>query len=205
MRWFSKEHTFEADWETVSSAFWVKYPNDKQPHVAYIDTIRREIDSENQMLRIRRMIHLDYASPDWYKALRFPTPTGYGIEDSTVDLRKRSLSVVGTTSIGKFVNVKEEYQYVVHPDNPNWTKYTISHTVHLSGFGWFGNYMENSFIERVKDKFREGSDVMASRIASLQNLNWRERQSEWQEELAKMSLVEEKIRQKLCPTRVTSS
>lgn len=196
-----KEHTYEADWETVTSAFWVKYPTDKASHVKQVDTIHREIDTESQTLRVRRLMRINYDFPNWYRTLSLPIPRCDAIEDTVVRLPEKKLSVTAqNVTLCGFVNVREEYQYEVHPDNPHWTKYRIEHGVSLTGVGFLGNWLESKFIDKVREKFRDGLDIMTSRISSLQHLKWRERQSEWHDELAKMaSYNANKIRENLLP------
>jgi len=188
MRWATTEHTYEGDWETVTSAFWVKYPNPKQPHVKYIDTLHREIDSDAAILRARRLLLLQYDFPAWYRALHLPCHAGHVIEDTTVDLHKKTLTLTSQNiTLSNLFRSTEECTYEVHPDNPKWTKYTMVLGVEFTGVGWLNSTLEGSFIDKVKEKFRVGFDVMTERITSLQTQDWKRRRSEWQEELARMA------------------
>ena len=62
MREILKTHVYCHDWDLVTSAFWLKYPNDTQPHVKEVHTVERDIDHDNGAIQLKRLVCIEYAS-----------------------------------------------------------------------------------------------------------------------------------------------
>ncbi|EAA22198.1 hypothetical protein [Plasmodium yoelii yoelii] len=63
MKNFEQEHMYHYDWGTVTAAYWNKYPNLVQNHIKGIDVIDRKIDIDNQTMKLKRIVHLQYFIP----------------------------------------------------------------------------------------------------------------------------------------------
>lgn len=64
------------DWETVTSAFWVKYLSPDAPHVKHVDTLNREVDDERGLLRVKRLFSVEYSMPSWAQRVFFKNLQG---------------------------------------------------------------------------------------------------------------------------------
>ena len=62
MREMIRTHVYCHDWDQVTSAFWLKYPNESQPHVQEIHTVERDIDHDNGVVQLKRLVCIEYAS-----------------------------------------------------------------------------------------------------------------------------------------------
>lgn len=69
VRCHSKTHTYDAPWDEVTSAFWIKYPNNRAHYVKSVDTIAREVDVPNKTVRQKRLLALEYHMPSWIESV----------------------------------------------------------------------------------------------------------------------------------------
>ncbi|KAL8270946.1 hypothetical protein Esti_005158 [Eimeria stiedai] len=93
MRLFQNEHVFLNDWGSITAAFWVKYPNELQPHVLRVDTLDLHIDEEKQQFVCRRLLSLKYQCPKWVQKFFGASPVGFAIEEATCSLKERKLTL----------------------------------------------------------------------------------------------------------------
>lgn len=91
MRLFSTNHYFNYQWEQVTAANWQKYPNEISTHVVSVDTLNREIDLENNVLRSERLIACKQPVPKWLSCLIGGEEYSYIREISEVDLNTKQL------------------------------------------------------------------------------------------------------------------
>ena len=80
----TNSYTFLYSWESVVKGFWLKYPNPKFPNVIFNKVIDMEIIDDTKLL-IKRMMFSKYV---WF--------WGHSIENITIDLKNRTLSMVTT-------------------------------------------------------------------------------------------------------------
>lgn len=57
------------DWNVVTTALWLKYPNPKLSHVESVDTIDSYIDS-NGNLRVKRILTTNSSIPKWIQSVQ---------------------------------------------------------------------------------------------------------------------------------------
>jgi len=174
MKFFDSVHTYQSDWETVTSAFWVKYPNTLQPHVKSIDTVNREIDAENQILKVRRVITLSYDLPGWIERIIGRKLEGLATEEATVDLKTRKLTIVGQNhSCSEYFGVRETCTYEPHPENPSWTQYEQKSSYTIRGLGSISGLLESHAVKTAKSKGQNGLNAMSEIIEKLESKDWR--------------------------------
>ncbi|OEH78576.1 msf1-like conserved region domain-containing protein [Cyclospora cayetanensis] len=136
MRLFQKEHVFKNDWDAITSAFWVKYPNELQPHVLRVDTLDLQIDSENQQFVCHRLLSLRYQCPKWVQKFFGASPIGFAFEEATCSLKERKLTLRSCNyTFASFFRVEESCEYTPHPENPQHTLYKQTATYKVSGLG----------------------------------------------------------------------
>ena len=89
MKLFDIGHVFPFGWETITKAYWRKYPNDLATHVVSVDVLERSVDS-NGHLRSTRLVCVDQPAPSILKKLGFNVSnTAYFLETSVVDPKAR--------------------------------------------------------------------------------------------------------------------
>jgi hypothetical protein len=185
MRLLSKEHVYPNDWETVTSAWWVKYPNPAQPQVKSCNTVAREIDQEAQTFHVRRIHELKWNIP-WIaqKLVQQSSVEALAVEDINCDYRAKRLVIEGRNhSLSRFLGFEEKCMYEPHPTNPDWTVYTQSTSFRLSGFG--------DTISRIIEKSQAsasnaGIGVMDGIIKRLEDSDWKAKTHLWESELKSM-------------------
>ncbi|QPG74903.1 hypothetical protein FOA43_002241 [Brettanomyces nanus] len=93
MRIFESKQVFEYPWEQVSAANWQKYPNEVSTHVKSVDVLRREYDSNKQILTTERLIGCSQKVPKWLICIMGCSDKSYVREICTVDLKKRTVTM----------------------------------------------------------------------------------------------------------------
>eukprot|EP00918_Siedleckia_nematoides_P067981 GHVU01147973.1.p1 GENE.GHVU01147973.1~~GHVU01147973.1.p1 ORF type:complete len:172 (+),score=14.58 GHVU01147973.1:58-573(+) len=169
MRWFNQEHIYKHDWETVTTAFWQKYPNSFQPHVARIDTVNRNLDPENQRFRVKRILSLHYNVPGWVTRLFRCRATGLAEEETTCNLKEKTLHLRSRNyTFSNLLLVEEHCTYRVDPNNSNQTLYTASASYTVAGIGYIRNALEGWAIKTAEDKAAKGLAAMTDLINRLE-------------------------------------
>ncbi|EWC86781.1 hypothetical protein PFNF54_04334 [Plasmodium falciparum NF54] len=112
MKLFEQEYKYQYDWGTVTSAFWLKYPNNIQKHIQNIDVIDRHIDTKEKVLKMKRIIHLKYYVPGLLKKLFNVDGSGLAIEEILINLEKKNLTINTVNyTLNPFVNITEKCEY----------------------------------------------------------------------------------------------
>lgn len=73
MKLFSTSHIFPFPWQTLTSANWRKYPNEKAQHVVSCDVIDRYVD-KNGVLYTERLIQCRQPTPSFLRRLFSQSP-----------------------------------------------------------------------------------------------------------------------------------
>ncbi|CEL96759.1 unnamed protein product [Vitrella brassicaformis CCMP3155] len=170
MTTYVKEHTFEHDWGTVTSAHWRKYPNSLQPHVVQVDTVNREIDPDNMRFRTRRLLSLKYRIPSWVQMLFGFKLEGLAVEEADCDLLNGTLVLRSHNhTFRSLFRCDETCTYRVHPDNPQWTLYRQEACYHVMGFGkTLGKRLEKMAIQSAGEKSDRGIEVVSALAQQIQ-------------------------------------
>ncbi|CBZ50382.1 putative MSF1-like conserved region domain-containing protein [Neospora caninum Liverpool] len=179
MRLFEKTFVFDSDWETVTSAFWTKYPNELQPHVLRVDTLDVDIDPEKQEFATRRLHSLKYCVPRWMECFfGGSSPVGFGLEEAYCSLPDKTLHLKSRNyTFASFFRVDEECTYTPHPTDPSRTLYKQTATYKVFGLGAAINRaLERAAVRSAEEKSSVGFSVVQSRASSLEEQGWWRRQ-----------------------------
>ncbi|KJP89928.1 hypothetical protein AK88_00384 [Plasmodium fragile] len=170
MKLFEQEHVYQYDWGTVTSAFLQKYPNNVQSHIKRIDVVDRCIDSKEQTLRMRRIVQLQYCIPKLFQNVLNIDGGGVGIEDININLREKKLTVrTANYTLTPFVNLTEKCVYVQKHDDDNKTLYKQTTTLDINGFGYMKSFLERAILNTVRDKSKQGINIMNDTIRRMLN------------------------------------
>ncbi|CAR26133.1 hypothetical protein ZYGR_0E01160 [Zygosaccharomyces rouxii] len=88
--WHKNAHVFNNDFNTVSLAFFNRYPNPYASHVLSIDTLSRELDNDGK-LHTTRLIKKAGKLPRWVKPFLGRISESWIIEFSIVDPRQSTM------------------------------------------------------------------------------------------------------------------
>ncbi|EUD69152.1 hypothetical protein C922_00015 [Plasmodium inui San Antonio 1] len=170
MKLFEQEHLYQYDWGTVTSAFLQKYPNSVQSHIKSIDVIDRCIDTKEQTLQMRRIVHLQYFIPKLFRNLLNIDGRGVGIEDISINLREKKLTVSTVNyTMTPLVNFTEKCVYLQKDDDDNQTHYKQTTTLDINGFGYMKSLLERAMINTVREKSNQGINIMNETIKRVIN------------------------------------
>ncbi|SCU89272.1 LADA_0E14554g1_1 [Lachancea dasiensis] len=88
--WYHNTHIYNKDFQTVSLAFFNRYPNPYASHVLSIDTISRDFSS-NGNLSTTRLIRKTGRLPEWVRPFLGGISESWIIEKSEVDSNRKEL------------------------------------------------------------------------------------------------------------------
>eukprot|EP00916_Digyalum_oweni_P014786 GHVL01024210.1.p1 GENE.GHVL01024210.1~~GHVL01024210.1.p1 ORF type:complete len:177 (+),score=16.82 GHVL01024210.1:51-581(+) len=168
MKFFEQEHVFKNDWDTVTSAFWRKYPNSLQPHVERVDMIQFDFDTINRNFMTKRLFTLYYHLPNWIETTTKIKPHGFAVEDGFCNLDKKRLELTTINyTLSKIFQVAESCLYEVDPQNPNWTRYTSTSSFRVTGLGIICSTLESMAARQAEEKACNGIQVMHEKIKNI--------------------------------------
>lgn len=109
--WHKNAHVFSKDFDTVSLAFFNRYPNPYASHVLSIDTLSRKLDNDGN-LHTTRLIKKAGKLPRWAKPFLGKISESWIIEFSIVD-PKQALMRTYTRNLDhtKIIQVEEYTTY----------------------------------------------------------------------------------------------
>ena len=178
MRFFERSHVYESDWETVTAAWWVKYPNPAATHVKEIHTVSREIFKSR--FSVRRLFYLEYGLPNWVQTMFKSKMEGWGVEEVRVNKEPKCLVAIGhNITFGSFFQMREEIRYTPHPENSSHTLFEQKMQFKVFGFGPIGGSLETAARDSAAGKSSAGVRVMESVIERLNAEGWRKKAEDW--------------------------
>ncbi|VEU23657.1 DEKNAAC104925 [Brettanomyces naardenensis] len=154
--YFRNRQTFSHDFETVTLAYFNRYPNPYAKHVKSIDTIDRHIDSDGR-LHQTKIICKAGSLPQWVKPFLGRINTSWIVEKTIVDPKEKTMTTYNCNlDHTKLLRVEECTKY--HYDREKNTTEFDSTVRFSSGFRKFGNLNVKDRIEDwSKAKFAEHS------------------------------------------------
>ncbi|CAD2099372.1 MSF1-like protein, putative [Plasmodium vinckei] len=172
MKNFEQEHMYHYDWGTVTAAYWNKYPNLVQNHIKGIDVIDRKIDIDSQTMKLKRIVHLQYFVPKIFRNLFNIDGRGIAVEDIKVNLKKKKLTIKTVNyTLSPFVNSVEKCTYFQKDGYDNNTFYKQSTQINITGLGYMKNLIENTILNVIKEKSKQGIEIMDEVIKRTMNEN----------------------------------
>ncbi|QPG73049.1 hypothetical protein FOA43_000353 [Brettanomyces nanus] len=104
-------HTFHHDFETVTLAYFNRYPNPYSNHVKSIDTIERHIDSDGK-LHQTKIIHKSGRLPVWVKPFLGKINSSWIVERTIVDpIHKTMITYNCNMDHTKLLRIEESTSY----------------------------------------------------------------------------------------------
>ncbi|SCU81496.1 LAME_0B07360g1_1 [Lachancea meyersii CBS 8951] len=88
--WYNNTHVYDNNFQTVSFAFFNRYPNPYASHVLSIDTLSRELRASGELCTTR-LIKKTGRLPQWVKPFLGKISDSWIIERSEVDVKNQVL------------------------------------------------------------------------------------------------------------------
>lgn len=149
MKIFSNSHLFHNQWETVSTANWLKYPNEFTTHVVHVDYLSRAFEDgeKGKILHTERLLTCSQAIPTFISKLIGGISLAYAYEKSTVNLETKELIVeTKNLTFSDIVQVQETCKY-----SPEGSEATRFHQeVRIKAF---------SCLKSIQEKLEEFSQI----------------------------------------------
>ena len=147
-------------------AFWRKYPNKFSEHIKAVDTYGRHYNPETGDLTVHRIVAADNALPSWVISMGVD-PRAYGIEQTVVNARNKTMVVRSQNLTGSsLLVVEEKCTYKPHADNTNWTQY--HQEAHIKAFmPMVSGRLENYTFSSIAAKSNEGLEVIEQLCQSM--------------------------------------
>ncbi|KAI8388524.1 PRELI-like family-domain-containing protein [Radiomyces spectabilis] len=131
------QHTFnyEYPWQTVSYAFWLRYPNPFASHVLAVDVLDRYVD-EKGVLKTTRLVLKKGKVPKWFPESFLKNSEAFIIEESEVDPKSMTMTT-RTKNLNhvRIMQVEETQTFRPNEQNPAFTSCKTEARI-ISRFGW---------------------------------------------------------------------
>ncbi|KAI8882554.1 MSF1-domain-containing protein [Backusella circina FSU 941] len=165
---YQHSYIYDHDWETVTMASWMKYPNPMAPHIQSVDMLECSVDKEG-VLRTKRLIVKTGVLPSWFPKRIVNSNSACIIEETMVNPHTK---VMITSSVNlnhtKILTV-EECQTIKEVDNKRTVIISESRIHSGFGFGMAGkieSFGESTVVSHTL-KAREGlRDLLLKGIAT---------------------------------------
>ncbi|KAJ3005200.1 UNVERIFIED_CONTAM: hypothetical protein HDU68_004709 [Siphonaria sp. JEL0065] len=121
MKLFEQTQTISYPWDIVTTANWIKYPNEISTHVISLDILSREVDPVSGVLRTERLLCCKQSSPKflrtigvpipevaWFREVSYLDPKTRTYTATSVNLTMRNIMVVKETCIYKEMREMKE-------------------------------------------------------------------------------------------------
>ncbi|VWU52464.1 MSF1-like protein, putative [Hepatocystis sp. ex Piliocolobus tephrosceles] len=172
MKIFEQDHIYHHDWETVTSAFFNKYPNHVQTHVKNIDVIDRNINIDDKTMKLKRIMQTQFNIPYAIKNFFNIDDRGIIIEDINVNLKKKKLTLTSINhTLSPYIKSVETCIYYQNGDNEHQTCYKQSMSLNISGFGFMRKFIEKTLLNNITEKSKVGINIMNDTIKRVLNEN----------------------------------
>ncbi|KAI8614084.1 PRELI-like family-domain-containing protein [Chytriomyces sp. MP71] len=169
MHLFEKTETLNYSWDVVTTANWIKYPNDITTHVLSVDILDRSVHPVTGVLRTERLLCCKQGAPAILRTLGFPIPEVAWFREvselnpvtreytaKTVNLTMRNLMIVKETCI---------YREISHISSKVLTEFVQTAEFHAQiGISSVRNLMEEAARNRFQANAGKGLKALESVI-----------------------------------------
>ncbi|ORY39088.1 MSF1-domain-containing protein [Rhizoclosmatium globosum] len=121
MKLFEQSQTLNYSWDVVTTANWIKYPNEVSTHVLSVDILDRSVDAVTGVLRTERLICCKQSAPSilrtigipipevaWFREVSYLDPKTREYTATSVNLTMRNIMVVKETCVYKEMRERME-------------------------------------------------------------------------------------------------
>lgn len=158
VKFFTNFYIFKFPWDSVTNAWWQKYPNPHSLQVEEVDTVDRKLDKSGNLI-IRRLISASLPAPQWLKSLGFSNQC-YVLEETTVNPKAKEMTLKSINVTGSdLLIIQETCKYNQHPNNTAWTQYKQEAEI-TSFVPMFKTAVENYGLSIHSEKATKGLAVM---------------------------------------------
>ncbi|KAI8372568.1 PRELI-like family-domain-containing protein [Choanephora cucurbitarum] len=167
------QHAFDYDfqWQNVTLAYWLRYPNPFASHVLAVDVLDRHVDA-NGVLKTTRIVLKKGKAPKWFPKSFLKNSEAFIIEESEVDPKNKTM-VTRTKNLNhvRIMQIVETQTFKQHETNPEWTVCKTEACI-VSRFGWgmagrIEGFGQSSFIANAA-KARKGMQHILQMIREKQ-------------------------------------
>jgi hypothetical protein len=173
--WYRNVHDYQFDFETVTVAFFNKYPNPYASHVQSVDTLKREI-KEDGKLYTTRLIKKNGKLPSWVKPFLGKISHSWIIEQTVIDPKTKEMKAYQRNlDHTKIIRVEE---YTTYKFNDQTETTNVNYNVKFSSnFQTFGvkNRIEAWSHNRFKENTQNTTKGMAYVMARCQETIWKKK------------------------------
>ncbi|KAH3661232.1 hypothetical protein OGAPHI_006639 [Ogataea philodendri] len=175
--YFHNSHTYPHTFETVSLAYFNRYPNPYSSHVLSTDTLDKHIDSEGRLHQTKLVMKAGRL-PKWVKPFLGKISTSWIIERTVVDPKNKTMQTY-TRNLDhtKIIQIEEHNQYTFDPTSNHTTnKITVKFSSGFRGLGiknriesWSKTKFDENLM-RSRQGLRYVMDSVRDRLYSLQTV-----------------------------------
>ena len=157
-------HTFQHSWESVSLAYWLKYPSPERPDVLSVDLIDRHFDPETGILTAKRLITSRLPFPSWLvKVVPWDLNSDcLALEEAIIDPSQKSMTLTAQNiTFSSLMRLTEKCQYVADQESPQLSTKLIQEAETESDLFWaVARRVESWSLQSFQEKAMLGRKIM---------------------------------------------
>ncbi|KAG1218980.1 hypothetical protein G6F35_007872 [Rhizopus arrhizus] len=125
VKFYSHAFNYDYQWQNVTLAFWLRYPNPFASHVLAVDVLDRYVD-ENGILKTTRLVLKKGKAPKWFPENFLKNSEAFIIEESEVDPKNKTM-ITRTKNLNhvRVMQIEETQIFKQHEQNPDWTAFVL--------------------------------------------------------------------------------
>ncbi|KAI8973841.1 PRELI-like family-domain-containing protein [Pilobolus umbonatus] len=135
VKFYQHSFTYDYQWQSVTLAFWLRYPNPFASHVLAVDVLDRYVD-ENGVLKTTRLVLKKGKVPKWFPENFMKNSEAFIIEESEVNPHTKTM-ITRTKNLNhvRIMQVEETQIFKQHESNSDITTCKTEARI-VSRFGW---------------------------------------------------------------------
>ncbi|KAH3756848.1 SEC14 protein 1 [Pelomyxa schiedti] len=149
------DYVYHLPWEIVVRAYVSRYPlHPRIPMMLAADIMSVDWNPDTGKLVVDRRMKADLEAPYWLKRV-FGVYWMYMWQTTTLSMKEKKLvSVSHSNPASTLYKAGEVATWEVHPENPNWTLFTVTGTLELEKFFWnFQSIIESLLLRTYNTQF----------------------------------------------------
>jgi len=159
MKFWTSQHVFDHDWNTVVTAALNKYPNPVSPSVIGCDVVDRTI-TPSGVIHSHRLLLANWGIAPALNKLFNMSEHGYASEHSTIDVRRRIMMArTRNLTLNRFLSIEERLEYTQHPTDSSKTLLRQEATINVENIP-LTSYVEGLVAKTINTNATKGRLAM---------------------------------------------
>jgi hypothetical protein len=165
-----QNNVFEAPWHEVCLASLMKYPSPLRTDIACVDIIRKELDLEKGIIKLRRLMVMETCLPLWMPKCFAKQMM---CEDSIINIKEKTFTQrTANLTFNSVARISEKIIYYPSPNNLDHTQLYQRGRVQMSCHFWGSCQIETFLCDHAESASIVGRNIISNKIAENGLRDW---------------------------------